>query len=217
MRLILASASPRRRELLKEICPEFSVIPARGEERADFSLPPSEVVQALARHKAEEVALLPCAQGAVVLGADTVVALDGKILGKPVSEADAFRMLSALSGRTHEVFTGVALAADGKVRTEYARTEVTFRPLSEQFIRDYIATGSPMDKAGAYGIQDGGLAEKITGSYTNVVGLPVELCHRILNLPEETERTEEPKRATGGPSPEGPEPEKPEGQKGVRV
>lgn len=181
MRLILASASPRRRELLKKVYPAFEVLPARGGENADPSLPPEEFVKLLARRKAEEVAALPEAAGAAVLGADTVVVLDGRILGKPRDEADAAKMLSALSGRTHEVFTGVALVAGGVLRAGCARTEVTFLPLSEAFIRDYVASGSPMDKAGAYGIQDGGLVEKISGSYSNVVGLPLELCREMLS------------------------------------
>lgn len=180
MRLVLASASPRRRELLKEICPEFDVIPARGEERADFSRSPGEIVSALAARKAEEIAALPVAYGAAVLGADTIVYFRGEVLGKPKDAADAGRMLSLLSGRTHEVFTGVALCMGGGTHTAFARTEVTFLPLKKDFIRAYVASGSPMDKAGAYGIQDGGLAEKISGSYSNVVGLPLELCGAML-------------------------------------
>ena len=181
MQIVLASASPRRRELLKELVPDFRVLPAKGEERADPSLSPEETVKELARRKAEEVAALIQSQECAVLGADTVVALDGKILGKPKDEADAFRMLSALSGRTHEVFTGVCLILPGGEKTVRAeRTEVEFYPLSEEWIREYIAGGSPMDKAGAYGIQDGGLARRITGSYSNVVGLPLELCRELL-------------------------------------
>lgn len=180
MRLVLASASPRRRELLKEICPEFDVIPARGEERADFSRSPGEIVSALAARKAEEIAALPVAYGAAVLGADTIVYFRGEVLGKPKDAADAGRMLSLLSGRTHEVFTGVVLCMGGGTHTAFARTEVTFLPLKKDFIRAYVASGSPMDKAGAYGIQDGGLVEKISGSYSNVVGLPLELCGAML-------------------------------------
>ena len=167
--MILASRSPRRKELLKELCPAFEVCPALGEEKTDFSLPACEVVKSLAFHKAKEVAALPSSLGAAVLGADTVVALDGRILGKPKDEEDAFEMLSALSGRVHEVFTGVCLlcpAGDAKEKTA--------------FIRAYIASGSPMDKAGAYGIQDGGLVRRIEGSYSNVVGLPLELLGEML-------------------------------------
>ena len=145
---ILASASPRRKELLRELLPSFGVIPARGEERADLSLPPEEVVKRLAAHKAEEVALLPEARGKAVLGADTVVALGGKILGKPKDEAEALCMLKALSGRVHEVFTGVCvILPDGKRSVRAARTEVEFETLSDEKLEAYIATGSPMDKA----------------------------------------------------------------------
>ncbi|MFQ9423675.1 MAG: Maf family protein [Christensenellaceae bacterium] len=178
---ILASASPRRKELLRELLPSFGVIPARGEEYADLSLPPEEVVKRLAAHKAEEVALLPEARGKAVLGADTVVALGGKILGKPKDEAEALCMLKALSGRVHEVFTGVCvILPDGKRSVRAARTEVEFETLSDEKLEAYIATGSPMDKAGGYGIQDGGLVKRISGSYTNVVGLPLELCGEML-------------------------------------
>ncbi|MBS1400282.1 MAG: septum formation protein Maf [Clostridia bacterium] len=185
MKLILASRSPRRKELLKELCPAFEVCPALGEEKTDFSLPACEVVKSLAFHKAKEVAALPSSRGAAVLGADTVVALDGRILGKPKDEEDAFEMLSALSGRVHEVFTGVCLlcpAGDAKEKTALrcARTLVECETLSEAFIRAYIASGSPMDKAGAYGIQDGGLVRRIEGSYSNVVGLPLELLGEML-------------------------------------
>lgn len=143
------------------------------------------MVKSLAFHKAKEVAALPSSLGAAVLGADTVVALDGRILGKPKDEEDAFEMLSALSGRVHEVFTGVCLlcpAGDAKEKTALrcARTLVEFETLSEAFIRAYIASGSPMDKAGAYGIQDGGLVRRIEGSYSNVVGLPLELLGEML-------------------------------------
>ena len=177
----MASASPRRKELLRELLPSFGVIPARGEEYADLSLPPEEVVKRLAAHKAEEVALLPEARGKAVLGADTVVALGGKILGKPKDEAEALCMLKALSGRVHEVFTGVCvILPDGKRSVRAARTEVEFETLSDEKLEAYIATGSPMDKAGGYGIQDGGLVKRISGSYTNVVGLPLELCGEML-------------------------------------
>lgn len=182
MRLILASRSPRRRELLKEIYPEFEIVPAIGEERASEGLSPSELVKELALHKAQEVAALPESAGAFVLGADTVVALDGKVLGKPKDETDAFRMLSALSGRTHEVFTGVCLLSPaGEIRLGFSGTKVEFEELSGEFIRSYVGSGSPMDKAGAYGIQDGGLVKRIEGSYSNVVGLPVELVGEFLS------------------------------------
>lgn len=185
MEWILASASPRRRELLAELIERFEIIPARGEERADGTLPPAKLVQALAERKATEVAALPAAKGKAVLGADTVVALSGEVLGKPRDEEDAARMLRALSGRTHEVFTGVCILYPKGGRTEKrtaaACTKVRFLPLSEEKIAAYVATGSPMDKAGAYGIQDGDLVEGIDGSFSNVVGLPLELCKELID------------------------------------
>ncbi len=184
MKWILASASPRRKELLAELIEKFEIIPARGEERADEGLSPKDLVQALAAQKAVEVAALPRARGKAVLGSDTVVALDGKVLGKPRDEEDAKRMLRALSGRTHEVFTGVCVVYPTKngvvQRTAAACTRVRFFALTEEKIDAYVATGSPMDKAGAYGIQDGGLVESIDGSFSNVVGLPLELCKEMI-------------------------------------
>ncbi len=183
MEFILASGSPRRRELLGELVDDFTVIPSL----ADENIPPlegAEYVKTLAKRKAEEVALRPENEGKIVIGADTVVVLEGKILGKPRDEADAFRMLTDLSGRAHEVFTGVCFAyRKGEellfdVRAD--KTEVHFNALTPAFIKAYIAGGSPMDKAGAYGIQDGGLVEKIVGSYTNVVGFPVELVKEMI-------------------------------------
>ena len=185
MKWILASASPRRKELLKEIVEEFEIIPAKGEEKVDEALSPCELVKALAAQKAREVAAIPTAKDKIVLGADTVVALGEKVLGKPVDEADAFAMLSALSGKTHCVYTGVCVSVPkdgGRVEIIQAEcTHVTFEELSETFIKSYIASGSPMDKAGAYGIQDGGLVKSLSGSYSNVVGLPVELCKKIVS------------------------------------
>ena len=181
---ILASASPRRKELLATIIDDFEIIPSQGEETTEEQDPKS-VVKALAYQKAEEVFARPIAEGKIVLGADTVVALDGNILGKPKDKAEAFAMLSALSGRTHEVYTGVCIlfSAHGKtVRLCDADcTKVEFYRLEKSFIDEYIAGGSPMDKAGAYGIQDGGIARSIEGSYSNVVGLPVELCKKMID------------------------------------
>ena len=180
MEWILASASPRRKELLRELIDDFTVLPAAGEEKAQDGLPPERLVQELARAKAQEVAALPIARDKAVLGADTVVAFDGNILGKPKDEREAKAMLSALSGKTHDVYTGVCIVLpNGSVTTDVDRTQVEFFPLSAGFIDEYVATGSPMDKAGAYGIQDGGLVKEIRGSYTNVVGLPVELLKRL--------------------------------------
>lgn len=176
-KLILASNSPRRRELLSEIC-EFEVIPSRFEERAE-NLSARETVLKFAAGKAEEV--LSRFPKRFVLGADTVVALDGEILGKPKNKADAAEMLKKLSGRTHSVFTGVCLAGGGQKYSEAVETKVTFFTLSEELIERYVESGLPLDKAGAYGIQDGfPLVEAYEGQYSNVVGLPVEKVRELL-------------------------------------
>ena len=182
---ILASASPRRKELFAELVEEFEILPSTAEEVVEGTPTPMELVQKLACLKAREVSLREERVGKAVLGADTVVALDGKVLGKPKDEEDAFRMLSALSGRTHEVCTGVCMrflkeSGEWVELVDSASTKVHFASLTKEEILAYIATGSPMDKAGAYGIQDGGLVDKIEGSFSNVVGLPVELCKEML-------------------------------------
>lgn len=195
--IILASASPRRKELLEQIGLCFDVCPAKGEEIITKSVP-GEVVEELASQKAREVAGMVKTYGAeheelvtpqdvMVIGADTIVAYGEEILGKPKDEKDAFRMLSLLSGNTHAVYTGVSiilLAASGKAGelTFHERTDVVMRHMDAQEIRRYIATGEPMDKAGAYGIQ-GKCAifiDKIDGDYNNVVGLPVAAIYREL-------------------------------------
>ncbi len=183
MKWILASASPRRRQLLGELIDEFEVIPSLADEDLQEASPRA-LVEKLAEKKASEVALRPECEGAIVVGSDTVVAIGNEVLGKPVDETDAFRMLTALSGREHAVYTGVcfARAVDGKLAlyTRSDRTAVHFNELSPKWIEDYIRGGSPMDKAGAYGIQDGGLVERIEGSYTNVVGFPTELVREMI-------------------------------------
>ena len=184
MELILASASPRRKELLGELIKNFEIIPSQGEEIVEGSPTPCELVKALARQKAWEVAKKFGQGKKAVLGSDTVVALGDEVLGKPTDEAHAFQMLSVLSGRAHEVYTGVCLLVPDKKggymeKTEADCTKVFFNRLTKSQIEAYIKTGSPMDKAGAYGIQDGGLVERIEGSFSNVVGLPVELCKRM--------------------------------------
>lgn len=180
-KFILASASPRRKELLEQVGAEFEIIPAGGEEVIAGSRP-QEVVVALAVQKAKEVEqrFLNDTDGAVVvLGADTVVAFGGQILGKPEDGADAQRMLSMLSGNTHSVYTGVAVVVRKDGKTEllsfYEETKVTMYPMEERQILSYIRTGEPMDKAGAYGIQGKGALyiKEIQGDYNNVVGLPV--------------------------------------------
>lgn len=195
--IILASASPRRKELLEQIGISFDICPAKGEEVITKKIP-HEVVQELASQKAKEIAGMVKAyeetheelmtpQDIMVIGADTIVAYDNQILGKPKDEEDAFRMLSMLSGNTHSVYTGVSiilLAESGKAGeiTFYEKTDVIMRQMDEEEIRRYIATGEPMDKAGAYGIQ-GKCAiyiDKIDGDYNNVVGLPIAAIYREL-------------------------------------
>lgn len=212
-RLILASGSPRRKELLEQIGAEFEILPAKGEEVITSTIP-EQVVMELSAQKAEEVAgryeaelNLPknmtddrynakdqgtavereAERPAVILGADTVVAYKNQILGKPQDKEDAVRMLQMLSGDTHSVFTGVTLliCKKGKKKKQsfFAETKVTMYPMTEEEIRAYAATGEPMDKAGAYGIQ-GKCAiyvEKITGDYNNVVGLPVALVYQNMS------------------------------------
>lgn len=178
--LILASKSPRRKELLSIITNDFEIVPAVGEERADSSLPPSGYVCELARHKAEEVAALH--PDDVVIGSDTVVAIEGQILGKPKDADDAKRMLGMLSGAEHSVFTGVCIIGKGRSVVFAEETQVRFFELTEKETDDYIATGEPFDKAGAYGIQELGalLVSGITGDYYNVMGLPVGRLAREL-------------------------------------
>ena len=182
MAIILASQSPRRRELLEQMgIPDFTVRPARGEEKAAPGLTPAQLVEALSLQKGLEVAS-GAQPGDLVIAADTVVAVEGRVLGKPHSRQEAAEMLSALSGRTHTVYTGVTLCRDGAVLTEHEATAVRFRPLTSAEIDAYVATGEPMDKAGAYGIQGYGalLVEGIEGDYSNVVGLPVCRLGRML-------------------------------------
>lgn len=183
MEWILASASPRRKELLAGLIEKFEILPAEVDERVEKSLSPKKLVKILAERKAVAVAE-NCLGDKAVIGSDTVVALGKEVLGKPKDEEDAFRMLKALSGKRHFVYTGVCIAVvrSGKISrfTKAAKTAVYFEKLTSEKICEYIATGSPMDKAGAYGIQDGGLVKKIKGSYSNVVGLPTELLKEMV-------------------------------------
>ena len=182
MSIILASQSPRRRELLEQIgLTDFIIRPARGEELPHPELTPAQLVEELSRQKAGEVAR-SARPGDIVIGADTVVAVDGRVLGKPRSPEQAREMLAALSGRTHTVYTGVTVLRDGLALTQHEATCVRFRPLTREEIDAYVATGEPMDKAGAYGIQGRGalLVEAIDGDYANVVGLPVCRLGRML-------------------------------------
>ena len=175
MEIILASGSPRRRELLERMgIRKFTVLSTHADETLEDGLPPAEQVERLSRRKADAAAAQVDSE-ALVIAADTVVAMDGAILGKPESEDEAFRMLAALSGVRHQVYTGVTVERNGKVLTRHEVTSVDFRPLETEEIELYIATGECMDKAGAYGIQGYGalLVEGITGDYYNVMGLPV--------------------------------------------
>jgi septum formation protein len=182
-RLILASASPRRRELLTQAGFSFEVRPAHVNEDVRGGEDPVAYVTRLAREKAEVVFGALSDADALVLGADTTVTLDGQILGKPVDEADARRMLGLLAGRTHRVITGVAVVSAQRTEVAAEITAVRFREISEEEIAAYVASGEPMDKAGAYGIQ--GLAAKwiprIEGCYFNVVGLPLALVSTMLD------------------------------------
>lgn len=181
MAMILASQSPRRRELLGQMGFSFTVRPAKGEELAHPELTPAQLVEELARQKALEVSA-EAASDDVVVAADTVVAIDGVVLGKPRDKAQAAEMLSALSGREHTVYTGVAVKRGETLLVEHEATQVRFRPLTEREIDLYIQTGEPMDKAGSYGIQGYGalLVEGIRGDYFNVVGLPICRLGRML-------------------------------------
>lgn len=184
MKFVLASASPRRKELLAGLVDNFEIIPSCAEETVTEKLSPKEMVLELAERKAKEVAMRPENEGKIVIGSDTVVSFGEEILGKPCDKADAFRMLKMLSGHRHQVYTGVCFTYVKRGQfvalTDADRTDVYFENLTDEWINSYIEGGSPMDKAGAYGIQDGGLVKKIEGSYTNVVGFPVELAEKML-------------------------------------
>ena len=180
--LILASSSPRRRALLETLGVAFDIIVDAVDETVEGGKSPAETVRSLASRKAEPVSARNVDR--LVLAADTIVVIDGRILGKPSSESEAVQMLSDLSGRTHEVLTGVALfhSKGGRKIVDHEVTEVTFDSLNDDEIADYVAGGSPMDKAGGYGIQDdrGSLfIRRISGDYYNVVGLPLSLVYRL--------------------------------------
>ncbi len=183
--LILASASPRRKELLEQLGVDFKIEVADCDEIMDDEIAPDVLVQRNASEKAKAVAKLNPQN--TVLGADTVVTIDGKILGKPKDREDAFNMLKKLQGRSHYVYTGIALVYHNEekciVKTEAVGTEVFFGPMTDKEIENYVATGEPMDKAGAYGIQGkaGAFIEGIRGSYSNVVGLPIYNVKKMLD------------------------------------
>jgi septum formation protein len=180
-KLILASASPRRKELLSMLNIPFVIETSNVEEVMEQNLHSSEIVMKLAEEKALDVSKkFP---NAIIIGADTIVTFNEKKLGKPSSKEDAFEMLKMLSGKTHEVYTGVSIVNDGKSSNFYQFTKITFSELSDQEILDYIDTKEPMDKAGSYGIQGygGTFVEKIDGDYFSVVGLPINKVKKKLN------------------------------------
>ena len=180
--IVLASGSPRRQELLQNIgITEFDIRVPRTEENFPAGLTPQQVVAYISREKADAASKL-CTPEEIVITADTMVFLDEARLGKPADEADALRMLTALQGRRHTVCTGVTVRQGNHILTESEATGVFFRPAAESELRAYIATGEPMDKAGAYGIQGKGalLVEKLNGDFFNVMGLPVLRLSRML-------------------------------------
>lgn len=199
-RVILASGSPRRLDLLRQVGIEPEVEPSHVEEVITSTVP-DQVVMELSRQKAEDVAIRHAGEDVVVIGADTVVAYDGKILGKPQDKEDAVRMIRMLQGHIHQVYTGVTLVFCGKTSGEQAvavdngshiinfaeKTDVHVCPMTEAQIRSYVETGEPMDKAGAYGIQ-GRFAvwvKGISGDYNNVVGLPLgRVCRELIGISE---------------------------------
>ncbi len=178
--LVLASGSPRRREILSRFIREFRVVPSNVEEGCSVQEPLECAVQ-LAKAKAREV---HGRVGGTVIGADTVVSIGDKILGKPANEGEAFEILRLLSGRVHRVTTGYCIIHNGEEITGAAVTEVKFRELDDDLIREYIKTGEPMDKAGAYGIQGkaGLFVEWIRGDYYNVVGFPMGIVWKLREL-----------------------------------
>ena len=181
MKIVLASQSPRRRELLGKMGLEFTTKAPEIDETALSGLPARQLVEALSREKALWAARQEDPE-AIVIGSDTVVVRDGEILGKPASPAQAEEMLASLSGRSHEVCTGITVCQGDRVVSQVEVTQVTFRTLTPQEIARYVRTGEPMDKAGAYGIQGLGalLVEGIQGDYSAVVGLPVCRLGRML-------------------------------------
>ena len=183
--IILASGSPRRRELLTQIGIEYEVIPSQKEEVITTTVP-HILVQELAKQKAEDIATNQKQEGRIVLGADTVVAFDGEVMGKPGNEEEAFDMISKLQNNVHQVYTGVCVSFWNEEKVEshtfYEETEVYVYPMTETEIREYIATKDCMDKAGSYGIQGQFAAyiKGIKGDYNNVVGLPIGRVYQEL-------------------------------------
>ncbi|MFH1542587.1 MAG: Maf family protein [bacterium] len=181
-RIILASASPRRKELLKKIINDFQIIESGVDESTILAESPQEFAEKAAQAKAQ--AVVKRNPDSIVIGADTIVVLKGRILGKPKDKQEAISMLTSLAGRTHEVMTGIAVVfPGGKTASDVAITKVTMKNVSDETIMDYVATGKPLDKAGAYGIQEieEAFIDSIEGDYDNVVGLPVLLLQQLIN------------------------------------
>lgn len=181
MKIILASKSPRRQEILTNLGYDFEVITAETDESFDIS-EPSKLVMQLAKRKAYTVADLHCDNNSVIIACDTVVATENEILGKPKDKQDARRMLSELSGNIHSVYSGLCLIKGDKILTDYCKTDVYFDKLTEKDIDWYISQNEWSDKAGGYGIQGKAsvFIRKIDGDYFNVVGLPVNLLYKML-------------------------------------
>lgn len=177
-RLILASASPRRKELMSLITSNYEVMPADIDEKVDLIIRQERIAEALAIRKAKAINI----PGALIIGCDTLVLCDGKIMGKPKNRVDAFNMLKTLSAKTHSVLSGICLKKDDKIKSFTVETKVTFYPIHDDEIEWYLSTGEPFDKAGAYGIQGFGatLVKGIEGDFFNVVGLPVSRLKREL-------------------------------------
>lgn len=187
-KVILASGSPRRKELLEQMGLTFQILPSRKEEK-QIGETPAQIVEGLSRQKAQDVAEQILPEGALVIGADTIVVCDGQIMGKPHTQEEACQMIGRLQGRTHQVYTGVTVAeteqcTDGENKITYDTfsrcTQVTVFPMNEAEIQSYVALGESLDKAGAYGIQGGfGMyVESIEGDYNNVLGLPISALYQ---------------------------------------
>ena len=178
-KLILASASPRRRELLSQITKDFEVILPTIDERLDLTLPPVEAAVKAAQIKARSV--YGSGGDSIVIGADTLVEYRGKVYLKPDGDRDAAEILKQLSGKRHSVITGVCVISDRGELTAFCRSFVTFNILSDNLIEEYVKSRLPLDKAGAYGIQDGfPIVKRYSGSYSNIVGLPLKLLSKML-------------------------------------
>lgn len=180
MKIILASQSPRRQELLRWLVPDFAIEPADIDEEVKDLYPPKEYVQLMAKEKVALIAKKHPQE--LVIACDTIVALGGKVLGKPKDRVEAFQMLKQMSGTSHEVYTAAVLQQADQLKTRLTQATVTFFPLTDQEIERYLATGDYKDKAGAYGIQHeaGVFVEKIVGDYYSIVGFPVGVVNQML-------------------------------------